>query len=263
MPSRNILQLAIFSIGIAILTACTQSPKPQIILTIDDAFYPYMYQEEGVPKGLYTEIVKRVSEQIEVFDTKIVAKRWNEALSNTEKGASQGLVGTYRLPKKRPWLTEYSTPIFEEEIVFVCAAKHRGKAFKKFPDDFANMLIVNIADFDGWLNYNPRSAEFTKIVNFFEAPNIETAFKMTASGNVDCAVFERMSYSYMVNKFTTTAKDSAAMPYIAMSFKKENAFVGFNTKAGDEGLIREYKTRFNAALQSMRENGELNDLVPN
>jgi ABC-type amino acid transport substrate-binding protein len=86
---------------------------------------------------------------------------------------------------------------------------------------------------------------------------------MTTSGNVDCAVFERMSYNYMVNKHTKTAKDSGSMPYIAMTFKKENAFVGFNTKAGDEELISDYKARFNAVLQSMQENGELDDLVSN
>lgn len=262
MLIQSTQRLAAILMAILLINACTKPPKQEIILTVDDAFYPYMYLEEDTPKGLYTEIVTRVASQIVTFETKVVAKRWNEALSDVKSGTAHGLVGTYKLTEKRPWLTHYSEPIFEEEIVFICAAKHRGTKFEVFPRDFVNMLIVNIADYDGWLNYNPRNKDFTDVVNFFEAPNIETAFKMTAQGNVDCAIFERMSYNYMLNKHTNTAKDSSSMPYVAMSFKKDNAFVGFNSESKDAQVISAYKKQFDATLQKMRENGELDDLIP-
>ena len=227
-----------------------------LVLQDDMVFYPYSYLKDGKPSGLYNDITALAIARTHEGNTQIKLDSWQNSLKNVQSGKAQGLIGTYMLPIKRPWLTHYSEPIFQEEIIFICAAKHQGKSLKRFPEDFKNMLIVNIADFDGWLNYEARDEKYTSLVNFFEAPSVEIAFQMVQKGNVDCSIFERMSFEYFMkkHKLKTNSKDA---PFVAMTFKKDFAYVGFNAAGENKQRVLAFKTAFDKALQQMKENGEI------
>lgn len=112
----------------------------QAVTVVGDASYPpYSYVEDGQPKGIYVDILKKAFSKMTGYDVAIKMLPWKSGINKIKTGTQAAIFPPYYSEKRVPWMS-LSEPILKEEIVvFGTAEKLKGKTV--WPDDFYGSKI--------------------------------------------------------------------------------------------------------------------------
>jgi polar amino acid transport system substrate-binding protein len=226
--------------------------KHTVTLLTDNNYPPYSYVENGELKGISVEIVNLVGQHLSNYNIELKPVRWTQGLKQVRTGKALGIVGVYFSGKHRPYLYPYSDSLIKDEAVIVCADNAKVKSPIRWPQSFAGNIVLNIAGFDGWLNFKTRDAANTALVNFLEVPNHDTVFKMLRRGNADCAFSGAVQAKAQVEKLPSLS--------IVNNVSTQFIRIGYSTEYWQSATAKEtieFARDFDFALQKMREQGEL------
>lgn len=111
----------------------------EVVLLGDDAYPPYSYLEDGVAKGVYVDVIRKVFDKIDGYEVKFDLKPWKRCIKYVKEGKNVGFFPPYFSEERNTW-TEFSEPILEEQVVvYGKAEKLAGKTV--WPNDFFGCLI--------------------------------------------------------------------------------------------------------------------------
>lgn len=211
----------------------------QVLFLQDNAYAPYMTVENGMPAGLYAEILFEAQRRMDASNLSVQAVPWTRATVLVENGYAQGLVGSYYKPSDRPWIRHWSVPIFFEEVSIFCRSGIAQPGWI-YPDDYKGLLFGNVA---GYKAPGDRFFELVAqgVIKLEEAQTTEQNLDKLALGRIDCYVVERIATEVLIREkniknvqITGTASLEAA--YIGYSDKWTGPNADAFIKAMDETL---------------------------
>ena len=92
-----------------------------INMLVDDNFPPYSYVENAKIKGVYVDLVREAAKQLlPEYVVKLEAMPWKRALAKIEQGEVFAILPPYKHFDKRPFIGEYSIPLYTEKVVVFC-----------------------------------------------------------------------------------------------------------------------------------------------
>jgi polar amino acid transport system substrate-binding protein len=117
------------------------TPKPPEFY-FDKDQYPYAYSEQGIPKGLYPQIIQACADILGV-DVILKATPWKRALISA-LSPHQAVVGLYKT-EERLEKYHYSEPIYAEKIIVISPLSWQ-KSFENIED----LQAYRIGITSGW-----------------------------------------------------------------------------------------------------------------
>ncbi len=247
------LKRVIYAASLACMTAATTVSAAPIKLVQDEAYAPYMGLENGQPTGIWAEFINEALSRVGgEYDVVLEAVPWSRAVKLVESGQAHGLIGTYYRPDSRPWIGTYSTSPVTEKVSVYCR-EGVAQSDWAYPADFAGLTFGNNAGFG-----TPGKAFFEMVdagtITLQEAQTTEQNLKKLEKGRIDCYVQEQLAAEMVINgnglKGVVRVLDASA----------ETAHIGFRADWQDEDS-KKFIADFNAALQSMMDDGTVAEIV--
>ncbi|MBE1291194.1 MAG: transporter substrate-binding domain-containing protein [Rhodobacteraceae bacterium] len=242
-----------FIYATALACATTSVSAEQIKLVQDEAYAPYMGLENGQASGIWAEFIAEALTRVGGdYDVKVEAVPWSRAVNLVETGQAHGLVGTYYRPESRPWIGTYSTSPVTEKVSVYCR-EGVAQSDWAYPADFTGLTFGNNAGFG-----TPGQAFFDMVdagaITLQEAQTTEQNLKKLEKGRIDCYVQEQLAAEMVINE-----KGIAGIVRV-LDASAETAHIGFRADwQGEEA--QQFIADFNAALQSMMDDGTVAEIV--
>ncbi len=232
----SILSLSVNAYAIDFLTMATEE------------YPPYEYMENGVIKGLDTEIIEAVSERLGLM-VKIEFYPWTRAMKMVRYGEIDAMFSMFRTPEREKFLYFTTEHLGSEKVILVTNKESTRQA-------------GNLEDLAGWKIGVQRGNSYGK--EFDEYKNIERrevgSFKqlidMAASGNrFDAAVVNELVFAYQVKELG-----------IADQFKKldfvvtnQPLYMGFSRAKGK--LHKQLAEDYSQVLKQLRKEGVIDRII--
>lgn len=224
----------------------------QIKLIIDSSYEPYSYIKNGKLVGITVDLMNQVNKALPDYDIELYAMEWRDGLSMVRDGKALGIVGTYFSGPHRPWIYPYSQPLLAEKVVVICRPDLQLPQPVIWPDSFAGSLVLNIAGYDGWLDFDIRNKRNTQLVNFLEVPATSIAYKMLKNGNADCSLSE---YSFAQMAIENESENAKNKPVIVTEVTSNTVHLGFSVeaiKSGEYPNALDFARAFDIALYQVK-----------
>lgn len=245
------------AVGLAtgLVLLCLTGPSAladRVVLVQDNAYPPYMSDDNGVASGLYAAILNEAKRRIGAHELEIQAVPWTRATVLVEKGHAQGLVGSYYKPQDRPWIRHWSEPIFHEEVSIFCRSGV-AKSDWKYPDDFKGLLFGNVA------GYRAPGDRFFELVaqgqiKLEEAQTTEQNLSKLALNRIDCYVVERVATEILIRDKNIKNVENVG------TASMEAAYVGYSEKwTGPEADA--FIEAMDRALKEMKGDGTIDRIL--
>lgn len=224
----------------------------EITLVQDNAYPPYMSENDGKPAGIYAVIIEEAYQRLGNDNLVLKAVPWTRATVLVENGHAQGLVGSYFKPKDRPWIRHWSVSLYDEEVSVFC---RRGIARRewRYPDDYKGLLFGNVA------GYRAPGERFFEMVaagdiKLEEAQTTEQNLSKLVLGRIDCYVVERLATEMLIRQKNYDNVDIVGTASI------EPAYIGFSDKwTGPEADA--FLQEFDRVLNAMKADGTIARIV--
>ena len=247
MKTGKLLLLILFFFFLS----CISLSAREVVLVGDEAYPPYSYVENGKPKGIYVDIVKKIFEKIDGYEVKFKMLPWKRCIKNIKEGKNVAFFPPYYSEPREAW-TEFSEPILQEQtVVFGKAEKLKGKT--KWPEDFYNHTI-------GLNNgFNPESMAGKKfatavkmgMIKIDEAKDYKANLSKLSKGRIDF---------YLNDKMTDTSK----YPDIKRGIiaKHNWGYLGFTKQDLQfSEFLQDFKIKFNDAVKKIKQTDEIQKTV--
>lgn len=254
MKNRVLVFLATVSLGAAMAAE-------KVVIEGDDDYAPYSYVENGQFKGIYVELIKQAAKKLApAYSVELQPIPWKRGLRNLELGQSLALFPPYR-NKDRAYVEPYSIPLYRETVVLFCNESVMKKPHKKFPDDFAGLVIGNNLGFV--MGEKMAAAVKAKTVTLLEAKGNEDNLWNLQSGRVDCYANDRLAVHYSASKLKDNPRFAQFKNFKlneAVELSGEDAFIGYSA-TNNAGYKADFIKKMNAALEEARKSGLTDKLV--
>ncbi|MDP3815731.1 ABC transporter substrate-binding protein [Pseudomonas sp.] len=236
------LVCALFALA---LSAAATLAQAEILIAIDHANPPFMYQQDGQPKGLYPVLVQGVFKHAGIA-VSIQALPWKRALKKAEN-AEVGIAGIYKTAP-RLVIFDYSQPIFEEKLI-VYVRRDQAFQFTQVSDLYGKRIGV----IRGW-SYTEALDEAIKSgrIEASENSSDEANFKKLASGRLDAVIAIELAGQRIIQQLRLTNM-LALQPALSIN----PTYLVFAKQARQQALLQ----RFDQSLQAMSADGSLAELV--
>jgi polar amino acid transport system substrate-binding protein len=236
------LACALFALALSAATALAQA---EAVIATDNANPPFMYQQDGQPKGLYPLLVQGVFKRAGIA-VNIQAMPWKRALMRGEN-AEVGIAGIYKTAARLD-IFDYSQPIFEEKLV-VYVRQDQAFEFAQLSDLYGKRIGV----IRGWsyteaLDQAIRSGHIEASENSSDEAN----FKKLASGRLDAVIAIELAGQRIIQRLQLS-NIRALQPALSIN----PTYLVFSKQAQQQGLLQ----RFDQSLAEMAADGSLAELV--
>lgn len=231
-----------------------------IIIYGDENYPPYSYVENGVLKGIYTDIIKKAAKEIDGYDIELRPIPWRRGLTLIESGGAFALYPPYYRPFERPWM-DYSIPILEENIVIL------GSKFIPQNDDtwLQQLKTLKIGKNNGFSMF----AALTKYLdvdslNIEEANGTEENLLKLGSGRIDVYINDKISMLWTLEELKRKGiyKNYYLDLEIWHTVSKEFGHIGYS-KTNVQALDYEddFKKKMDEALTKLEKKGTIEDIL--
>jgi polar amino acid transport system substrate-binding protein len=256
---KTFLAIVSFMISFTSIAASTK-----VVFYTESSYPPYSYTEDGQVKGVYADIIERVSGELSDYHIELVPSKWKDAKAQVDEGKAFGLVGAYYHAHDWPDIYPYSYPINQETVVTVCSEKTFNKESRDWPVEYNGQLVGNVAGYDGWLGGEVRSKKNTAYVNFLEVPSVELALTMVVKDKLDCTLFEESVFHWSLNQLsqrTTPSSEDDQLTHITSVIAGETVHIGYSAKAVENtSYARDFIKKLDIALYKMDQAGVITDI---
>lgn len=209
-------------------TNALQTQKIRIIT--DDDYPPYSYVEKGRLKGLYIDLMKRVSHELgPTLDIKLIPVPWKRALKEIELGTEFAILPPYRHVESRPFISHYSKSIGIEEIVVFCHNSIDLNDYFNIANEVSTPLRLGINSGYLILNFKYQIAVKNGRIMLEENKSTLHNIEKLLMGRIDCYINDRKSItkafemSEIANPNTDTSQFS-----VTEIISSHSAHVGFS-----------------------------------
>lgn len=238
-------------------------PPTSVVVYGDDAYPPYSYIENGEAKGIYTDILNAVFEEMPSYRIKITLVPWKRGLKLLEVGEGFALYPPYYYTDKRPYIFPYSIPILNEEVVVYCQPDSVvNRTLNHWPSDYLGLTIgINEAFALGG-------------TEFWDAVKQGKIFLKEAKGNranilnlyknrIDCYINDRLSILWEIKLLT---EEGIIRPNwtltLGTSVGGEQGYLGFtNTTPNRYPYKDDFIKQFNQTLKQLKNDGTVEQIM--
>lgn len=257
-PSNRFLLVLLCLISSVVSWSSLASKTPQkVVLLTDKNLEPFSYLKGDAMVGKTIDWVKRIDEVMPDYEITIKGVDWKEGLLAIREGRALGIIGTYFSGSNRAWIYPYSQPLFNEQVVVVCNPNVKVSEPINWPTSFRGLLVLNIAGYDGWLDFKVRHRKNTEVINFFEVPTVDIAYKVLKKGNADCMLSEKTFAELAIAR---DSSDESQKPKIKGVVSRQPIYVGYSHKAviGESyPYALDFARAFDFAQYQLKREGEL------
>ncbi|WP_252724477.1 substrate-binding periplasmic protein [Vibrio hepatarius] len=238
-------------------------PPVKVLVYGDDAYPPYSYVENGISKGIYSDILRRVFKDMPGYQIKIVPIPWKRGLKMLKSGRGFALFPPYYYADKRFYISPYSTPILNEEVVVFCNnASVKDRPLSKWPADYLGLTIGVNEAFSLGGNEFWNAVKAGKIT-VSEAKGSRPSLIKLYENKIDCYMNDRLSILWEIRRMTTDGLlPSDWKLTLGAVVSAEQGYLGFTTIQPDKYPYKDdFVTTFNSVLTKLKETGELDGII--
>ncbi|WP_028301982.1 substrate-binding periplasmic protein [Oceanospirillum beijerinckii] len=216
----------------------------QVEIIADDNYPPFSYREGFKPAGLYPEILTAVFARMPKYKVIVRPLPWRRGLAMMQEGTGFAIFPPYYFPDKRPYLSDYSPPLLEEQVTLFCSRRY-VEGLKKslnrvklhWPEDFAGAVVgINpgylLLEDDFWGKHHSGFYHIEEGIS-----NRGNLLKL-ASGRMSCLVNSRMSVFWDLKNLVEEAADIKPDQIVQMSvLSSQQGYLAFSFDNIPTGLI--------------------------
>lgn len=230
----------------------------EVTVYADDGYPPYSYADGDKAMGIYNDILRKVFSRMDGYSVTIDPVPWKRGLMYVANGDGFAISPPYFRPKERPFISFYSVPILDEEIVAFCLEKTLKSPRKKWPEDYYGLNIGRNAGFLAGGQELADAANKGRI-RLEETGNTRSNILKLLEGHIDVYVNDRIA---ILSEFKKIQRETDRYKNIRIVegtvISREQGYLGFT--AMDKGRFYfkdDFIKKFNAAIEEMKKNGEI------
>jgi len=238
-------------------------PPTNVVIYGDDAYPPYSYIENGEAKGIYTEILQAVFEEMPKYRIKITLVPWKRGLKLLEVGEGFALYPPYFYTDKRPYIFPYSIPILNEEVVVYCQPDSvANRKLKRWPADYLGLTIgINEAFALGGTEFWEAVKQGKILLK--EAKGNRANILNLYKNRIDCYINDRLSILWEIKLLT---QEGVVKPNweltLGTSISGEQGYLGFTKTSPDKYPYKShFVERFNQTLKQLQKDGTVDKIM--
>ncbi|MBT4963080.1 MAG: transporter substrate-binding domain-containing protein [Francisellaceae bacterium] len=242
MKIKRLFLSTIFAMLLAPLAFATT-----VVTMVGDANYkPFIYDEQGVAKGKYVDIVSQAFELMPDYELRWQMMPWQEGLDAVKNGNAFAIVPPYYRPNERPWISPYSEPLYTEDFVVVCNNTAMSQPRNYFPNDYLGLTFTGDT---GNTAGNPFSVLVKEgKIKLIESDSSMNNLEMVSSGQADCYTNNSILVDNLMIDMPSLSKG-----LVIKKVSSENAHVGFAKNSSKFPYKNDFIQKFNAALKQVKE----------
>ncbi len=240
----------------------------EVTILVDDAYKPFSYEEEGIAKGMYVEILRTAFTRMDKYKVSLKPVPWKRGKKIMEEGKGFGLTPAFFHGHDWPYLYPYSLPFYTEKIIAVCDKKVLEKPRPNWPEDFIGLRIGNVAGFDGWGGEAFRRLVKNGKIAYEEAKGSNLNIVKLGKGRVDCIMMEEKAFDYQFKRLKETGKyDEGGKDVIvqkANTIGTDPVYIGYSRTArlaGKYPFQDDFMQELDSILYKMLKNGEIDKIM--
>lgn len=243
-----------------IMTLVLYPQNIDIVIYGDENYPPYSYVENGIFKGIYTEIIKEAAKEIEGYNVDIKAVPWRRGLKLIENGGGFAIYPPYFRPRERPWM-DYSIPILEEVIVILM-----NREFVDEDEDWIEQLkSLKIGKNSG---FEPLSALSNSLdlrwLSIEEADSTRMNLLKLGTERIDAYVNDKISMLWTLKELKENGeyRSNFAELQLGHVISTEHGHIGYTTKNDSIYYYKkDFKDKMDFVLQKMKKEGRIEDIT--
>ncbi|MDN3611799.1 substrate-binding periplasmic protein [Vibrio ostreicida] len=243
--------------------ALAYQPPTKVLVYGDDAYPPYSYVEDGVAKGIYSDILRRVFEDLPEYDVTLVPIPWQRGLKMLKVGQGFALYPPYYYSDKRAYIYPYSQPILDEEVVVFCNQESlQGRPKNNWPTDYFGLTVgVNEAFALGGNQF--WDAVKAGKINLVEAKGNRPNLLNLHDKKTDCYINDRISILWEISQMANeNLLPSDWQPTLGAIVSAEQGYLGFTNQAPQAfPYKKDFVDKFNTALITLQQQGEIQKII--
>lgn len=195
---------------------------------VSDDWAPYVYQEDGHPRGIDYEVTNLVFARLGV-EVEWQFLPWKRCLAMVEQGLADGIVDIFQTESRQPYLVYAPEPMSEVEFILFQASVRRHVVNQL--EDLAGLTVGTSpgytygAAFSG-ATYFKREA----------APTHEANFGKLMLGRVDLAITDRKAGHYLAQQLGLQ-RQVEALPLVV---RRQHQYLALVRKPGREALAEAF-----------------------
>ena len=247
-------------LSFSLVTLATQ--KHTVTIYGDASYRPYSWEENGVFKGVYIDVLTQVFDKMDDYHVDLVAAPWERGLNLLNTGKAFALFPPYYYPNRRPYIEPYSAPIFTEKTILVCNKSVDSFNRKRWPEDYFGLTIGQSSGYllggDAFLD-----AVKNKKIYMSESLRAEQNLLMVGTGRIDCYVNDQLAIETELERIKTRFSHYNALENIdsGKMVSYEESYLGFtNVNEGKYPFKQAFIKEFNQIIEDMKLNGDI-DLI--
>jgi len=233
----------------------------EVAVLVNDTHPPYSYLEDGEAKGIYIEVMKRISLRMEGYSIKYKPAPWPRVKEEIKHGRGFSFVGPYYHGHDWPYVWPYSLPIMDESVVVVCRDEVLKTPRLQWPDDYLGLIIGNNTGYDGFGGAKFRDYVKEGKITLQEVKTTRQNILMLISGRADCYMVNRLSYAWEMKQLIE-AGETKLYPNFSLTeslvISTDAVYMGFTDM--DEGKYpfkKNFHQKFNNELYAMYKSNEI------
>ncbi|MDH1655481.1 transporter substrate-binding domain-containing protein [Pseudomonas mosselii] len=195
---------------------------------VSDDWAPYLYQENGQPKGIDYEVTDEVFKRLGV-EVQWQFLPWRRCLAMVEQGQADAVLDIFRVDSRQGYLVYPDEPMSEVEFVLY-QARSRPHPVKHL-EDLAGLTVGTSPGYA----YDGDFAE-SPLFRREPAPSHEANFGKLALGRIDLLVTDRKVGRY-VSRQLGLEQNVEALPLV---ISRRQQYLGLARKPGREQLAQAF-----------------------
>lgn len=239
---KKLLSVLFFTIGLY---------GTQIVeLSGDKGYPPYSYEENGIAKGVYVDILKKAFDKIEDYEVKFNMVAYKRAISMVKSGLTVAFFPPYYGKERIKW-TKFSVPILAERTI-VFSKREILKEKVNYPEDFYGMKVCLNRGFNKSLLGGEK---------FAKAIGEKKLILIEGNDNKACLnrVVRGMADFYINDQLIDTSRFKSIVK--GMKAKDNFGHIGFTLKTEKYPYIEDLEMKLNDVIKQMKLSGEIESIL--
>ncbi len=235
---------------------------------VDANYKPFSFDDNGVAKGIYIDVLKAAFAQMEGFDVTLTPVPWQRGKKLMEAGRGFGLAPAFFHGHDWPYLYPYSLPFYTETILAVCNKKVLPESRPNWPQDYIDLKIGNVAGFDGWGGAEFRALVEQKKVAYEEAKGSTENILKLGKSRIDCIMMEETVFDYEFRQLKQIGKYDEGGKHAIVEkgaiIGTDPVYIGYSKPARESGKNTfqfEFMQAFDSAIYQMGKSGEIQKIM--
>jgi polar amino acid transport system substrate-binding protein len=212
-----------------LLLACL-SPLAQAerLRLVSDDWAPYVYQQNGQPRGIDYEVTTQVFKRLGV-EVEWQFLPWKRCLAMIEQGLADGIVDIFQIDARRPFLIYPSEPMSDVEFVLFQARSRRHTVTSL--NDLAGLSVGTSPGYTYGAAFNG-SSRFRREA----APTHEANLGKLVLGRIDLLITDRRVGRYLMRQLGLEQQ----VEELPLLISRQTQYLGLTRKPGRESLAQAF-----------------------